>query len=159
MGRPVNGEHSYTRRDIGRVLQMLPIAAVLLAGGFWFAQRASGSLAGEGLYWHTLHWFAPHEQTTTNKFNIALNRAKQDHNQLALAETIEREVLPFWHEAASRTAAIQLPAGSPQASNLDFVHNISEGGLPDTNFLPGLCGATIARWPPPLGVSSSGWII
>jgi hypothetical protein len=61
-----------------RLLQMLPLAAVFLAGGLWYAQRASASLVGDGLYWHTLHWLGIGERTTNRQLNTALALAKAD---------------------------------------------------------------------------------
>jgi hypothetical protein len=127
MSRPINGESSYTRSDLRRLMQMMPLAIILMVGGHWFAQRASSSPAENALYWHTVLWFEPGELIATSKFNFALSRAKTDKNQLALAESIESEVLPFWREAAARTAAIHLPAGSLLAPNLEFLQSVAQG--------------------------------
>jgi rhomboid protease GluP len=128
MARPVTGERSYTRSDMRRFLQMVPVAAVLLAVGLWFAQQASASLGGEGLYWHTIHWFGPRERRANIKFNAALALFKADpQNQLALANRLESDVLPFWREAVTRITAVHLPPNSPQAPNLEFLQNISTG--------------------------------
>jgi rhomboid protease GluP len=38
--RPITGESSYSRRDLRRSVQLVSVAVVVLAVGFWFAQRA-----------------------------------------------------------------------------------------------------------------------
>ena len=123
--RPITGSSSYSRSDLRGSLQLIPAAAVVLAAGFWFAQRASASIGGEGLYLRTVHWLALHEHIINRKFNAA--RAKDDQNHLALIETLEKEVIPFWREAGGRLAAIQLPRNSPNESKLETLQDTSDG--------------------------------
>jgi len=124
-GRPITGESSYSRSDMKRTLLMVPAAAVLLAVGFWFAQRASASIVGDGLFIRTVHWIDTRERTISRKFNAALAKDSQDHS--AFIATLEKEVIPFWHEAGDRLAAIQLPPDSPNSSNLDVLQDLSDG--------------------------------
>jgi rhomboid protease GluP len=124
-GRPVTGESSYSRSDMTRSLQLVPAAAVVLAVGFWFAQRASASIVGEGLFIRTVHWIGVRESTINRKFNAALAKDNQDHS--AFIATLEKEVIPFWHEAGDRLAAIQLPRDSPNSSNLEILQYVSDG--------------------------------
>jgi rhomboid protease GluP len=128
MARPITGKGSYTRSDARRFAQMIPVAAILLAGGLWCAQRASASLVGDGLYWHTVHWLGIGERTTNHKLNMALALAKADkRNELAFVERLESDAVPFWREASDRLSAIELEPDSPSLSNLQLLREVSEG--------------------------------
>jgi rhomboid protease GluP len=130
MARPITGERSYTRSDLRYVFRMLPVAALFLAGGLWCAQRASASLTGEGLYWHTIHWLIVGERAANSGYNAALTAARADKgNHLALAEVLKSNVLPFWREASARTSAIHLAPDSPNLSKLQLLHHVSEGRI------------------------------
>jgi rhomboid protease GluP len=124
-GRPVTGESSYSRGDMRRSVQLVPAAAVILAVGFWFAQRASASIVGEGLFVRTVHWISVREPAMNRRFSLALAKHNQDHS--AFIETLEKEVIPFWREAGDRLAAIQLPSDSPNSSNLEVLQDLSDG--------------------------------
>jgi hypothetical protein len=100
--------------------------AALLAGGFYFAQRASASMAGEGLYWRTVHWVAVGEAATNRKYNAALAAAKADKNFVALAKNLEDDVLPFWREASDRLSVIDLRPDSPDLSTLHLLQDMSD---------------------------------
>jgi len=52
--RPITGASSYSRRDVRRSVQLVPAAVAVLAVGFWFAQRVSASIAGDGQYLRTV---------------------------------------------------------------------------------------------------------
>jgi rhomboid protease GluP len=126
--RPITGESSYSRSDLRRLIQMLPVAAVIFAVGFWFAIRASASIAGEGLYQRTAHWIGVREPTINHKFNAALSvdaNAKENHT--ALIATLETVVIPFWREAGDRLAAIQLSNNSPDRSALEVLQDLTDG--------------------------------
>jgi hypothetical protein len=105
---------------------MAPAGAVLLAGGFYFAQRASASMAGEGLYWRTVHWVAVGEPATNRKYNAALAAAKTDKNFVALAKSLENDVLPFWRDASDRLSAIDLSPDSPDLTTLNLLQDMSD---------------------------------
>ena len=123
--RPITGAGSYSRSDMRRSLQLVPAAAVVLAVGFWFAQRASASIVGDGLFLRTAHWITVREPIVNRKFNAAMAKDKQDHS--AFIETLEKEVIPFWHEAGDRLGVIQLPRNSPNSSNLEILQDLSDG--------------------------------
>jgi rhomboid protease GluP len=126
--RPINDEPSQARGDVRRLLQMVPLAIVLLVGGVWFAQRASATLVGEGLYWHTIHWFRAGERSANSKYNAALVLAKADKgNLLALTDRLDNDILPFWREASARLSAINLAPTSPNFSALQLFQSQSEG--------------------------------
>jgi len=128
MARPITGDGSYTRGDLGRLLQMTPLAVLFLAGGLWCAQRASTSLVGEGLYWHTIHWFRAGERAANDHFNAALRlNAAGPLTQAGFAEQLEHDVLPFWKEASDRVALIKLAPGSPNLSSLQLLQALSDG--------------------------------
>ena len=124
-GRPITGESSYSRSDMNRTLQLVPAAAVVLAAGFWFAQRVSADIVGEGLFIRTVHWIDIREPTINRKFNAGLAKDSQDHS--ALIATLEKEVIPFWHEAGDRLGAVQLPSSSPNGSTLEVLQDLSDG--------------------------------
>ncbi len=126
--RPVTGERSYTRSDLRHAVLMGPVVAALLACGLWGAQRAAASLAGEGLYWQMLHGFRAGEHAANSEFNTALTRAKASpSNQRALADALERDVVPFWREVSDRASAIRLEPTSPHLSSLRFLQTLSNG--------------------------------
>jgi rhomboid protease GluP len=122
---PITGASGYSRVDMRRSVQLLPAAAVIVAVGFWFAQRASTSIVGDGQFVCTIHWIDVRETATNRKFNAALAKDNQDHS--ALVETLEKVVVPFWREAGDRLAAIQLPSDSPNSSNLETLQELSDG--------------------------------
>jgi rhomboid protease GluP len=123
--RPITGASSYSRSDMRRSVQLVPAAVVVLAVGFWFAQRASASIVGDGLFFRTAHWIGIREPIVNRKFNAALAKDNQDHS--AFIETLEKEVIPFWHEAGDRLGAIRLPRNSPNSSNLEILQDLSDG--------------------------------
>jgi rhomboid protease GluP len=126
--RPVTGASSYSRRDLRLLVQLTTVAAAVLAVGFWFAQRASVSVVGEGLYRRTAHWIGAREPTINRKFNAALSldaNAKENHT--ALIETLETVVIPFWREAGDRLATIQLSNNTPDSSSLEILQDLTDG--------------------------------
>jgi rhomboid protease GluP len=124
--RPVTGASSYSRSDLRRVIQMIPVGAALLVCGFYFAQRASASMVGEGLYWRTVHWVAVGEPATNRKYNSALAEAKANKNFVALAKSLEDDVLPFWRDASDRLSAIDLSPDSPDLTTLNLLQDMSD---------------------------------
>jgi hypothetical protein len=98
----------------------------LLACGFYFAQRATASMVGKGLYWRTVHWVATREPATNRKYNAALAAAKADKNFVALAKSLENDVLPFWRDASDRLSAIDLSPESPDLTTLNLLQDMSE---------------------------------
>jgi membrane associated rhomboid family serine protease len=126
--RPITGERLSSRNELRRVIQMMSLGATLLVGGFYFAQRASASMVGEGLYWRTSRWFFAGEHAANVRFNTALHLAKSDtQNQTALADTLEKDVLPFWRMAADRLSAVELRSDSPHLARLERLQDISDG--------------------------------
>jgi rhomboid protease GluP len=126
-GRPITAGSALVRSDLRHLLQTAAVAAALLAAGFWFAQRASASLVGEGLYWHTVHWLTAGEQVTSNHFKSAVAMARANkQSPSVIVEPLEKEVLPFWRQASDRLAAIELRTDSPCRSNLDFLQEMSD---------------------------------
>jgi rhomboid protease GluP len=126
--QPITGESSFSRSDLRRSIQLVPVAAVLLAIGFWFAQRASTSMVGEGLYRRSTHWIGVREPTINRIFNAALSLDANDkQNHAALIETLEKDVIPFWREAGDRLAAIQLSSNSPNRTTLEALQDLTDG--------------------------------
>jgi hypothetical protein len=102
---------------------MLPVATAALATGFWYAQRASTSMVGEGLYWKTTRWLGNGEHAANRKYNAALAQSKADGRPLDLADHLEKNVLPFWHQASDRLAAIDLEPGSPHLATVESLED------------------------------------
>jgi rhomboid protease GluP len=126
--RPVTGESSYSRSDLRHLIQLASAAVVVLAVGFWFAQRASASMVGEGLYRRTAHWIGVREPLINGKFNTALSLDVNDRrNHSALIETLEKDVIPFWREAGDRLATIQLSSNSPNRATLGVLQDLTHG--------------------------------
>jgi rhomboid protease GluP len=126
--RPLTGESSYSRSDMRRSIQLIPAAAVVLAVGFWFSQRASATIVGEELFLRTAHWVGVREPTINRKFNAALSLDRIGrNNHSAMIDTLEKDVIPFWRKAGDRLAKIQLPNDSPNSSNLEILQDLSDG--------------------------------
>jgi rhomboid protease GluP len=126
--RPVSGSRAYTRDDLRRLAFGVLVAAGLSVGGFWYARSAAASLSGEGLYWHTFHWFRAGEHLANSEFNAALAVTKAGkQSQIDLANRVDRDVLPFWHEAAERLSAIDLPPNSPSSQSLNLLQDVADG--------------------------------
>jgi rhomboid protease GluP len=126
--RPITGESSFSRKDLRRLARLCPVAAVVLAGGFWFAQRASASMMGEGLYRRTAHWIEVREPAINRQFNAALSLdANGKGNHTALIDTLEALVIPFWREAGDRLGTIELSNKSPDRSTLDVLQDLTDG--------------------------------
>ncbi len=126
--RPISGASFYSRSDARRLMQLVPAAAVILAVGFWFAQRASTSMVGEGQFQRTVLWISVRESKINNKFNAAVSRDANDkQNHLALIAVLEKEVIPFWQEAGDRLGEIQLSSISPNNTNLKILQDLCDG--------------------------------
>jgi rhomboid protease GluP len=125
--RPITGDTPVSRSDFRHIRLMVPVAVAVLGCGFWFAQQAAASLAGEGLYWHTVHWLAAGERNANRHFNAAVVMAKANKgNPSLILEPLEKEVLPFWRQASDRLSAIQLRTDSPYRSHLDSLQDMSD---------------------------------
>lgn len=126
--RPITGESFNLRSDLRRFIQLASVAAVVLAVGFWFAQRAADSMVGEGLYRRTAHWIGVREPAINGKFNAAVSLDTNDRqNHTALIQTLEKDVIPFWREAGDRLATIQLSKNSRNRTTLEVLQDIADG--------------------------------
>jgi rhomboid protease GluP len=124
---PLSSERRITISDIRRYVQAMLLAVAFGGIGVWCAQRASGSLVGEGLYWHTMHWFRAGELSANSKFNAALALTKTDKlSKAALAARLQSDVLPFWREASARTSEDNFGTTPPNLIPLELVHSVSE---------------------------------
>ena len=128
MARPIMGQSAFSRGDLRRSIQLVPVAAVVLALGFWFAQRASASMVGEGLYRRTAHWIGVREPLINGKFNAALSLDARDRkHHTALIETLEKDVIRFWREADDRLSTVELSSDSPNRATLESLQNLTHG--------------------------------
>jgi hypothetical protein len=125
---PLSIERRITISEIRRYVQAILLTVAFSGIGVWCAQRASGSLIGEGLYWHTMHWFRAGERSANSKFNTALALTKADKlSQAALADRLQSDVLPFWREASARTSEGPFKTTSPNLLPLELIHTVAEG--------------------------------
>jgi rhomboid protease GluP len=128
--RPITGESSFSRSDLRRFFQVIPVAAVVLALGVWFAQRAAASMSAEGAYWQTTHWLHAGAQSADRKFNSALALLRAGKlSEPAFADRLERDVLPFWREASERVSHIDLAPTSPNLPALDLFQSLCESNV------------------------------
>jgi membrane associated rhomboid family serine protease len=124
---PLSSERRITILDFRRYIQATLLTVAFAGIGVWCAQRASGSLVGEGLYWHTVHWFRAGERSANSEFNAALALTKTDKlSQAALAARLQGDVLPFWREASARTSEDNLGTTPPNLLPLELIHTVSE---------------------------------
>jgi rhomboid protease GluP len=121
---PIGGAKLPRPQRIPGLLRMVPIAAALLIAGVWWAQTRAAVLVGDGLYYRTVHSIRSREHAVNGEFNVALKRSRQDPP--SLERTLERDVIPFWREAADQLATIELPRNSPHRERLDTLLNISD---------------------------------
>jgi hypothetical protein len=99
----------------------------LVGAGVWCAQSACASLGGECSYQHAIHWFHAGAQSADSKFNAALHLAKDAKlSDLAFADRLESDVLPFWRQASARTSDIQLEPTSPHLPALELFQSLSK---------------------------------
>lgn len=71
-----------------------------------------------------MHWFLPRESIARRRWSAASELAKEKKlDSGAYAETVEREILPFWEEAHTKWAKITLPTTSPAYESLQFVQS------------------------------------
>ena len=106
------------------VFSVLPTAAVLLVGGYWWAQGRTTSLTGDALYSRTVHWIAKRENGVNAALQSALREDGKSH--IARMETLETKVIPFWRDAGNRLAAVELPENSANIAALDAIQGIVE---------------------------------
>jgi len=124
--RPITGASSYSPSDMRRSMQMIPAAAVVLAVGLWFAQRASAAIVGDIQFLRTAHWIDVRESILDRKFEAMLSKETPDRS--ALLQVLEKEGIPFWHDADDRLAAIRLPRNSPNEPELESLQDEADEG-------------------------------
>jgi hypothetical protein len=107
-------------------MQMIPAAAVVLAVGLWFAQRASAAIVGDIQFLRTAHWIDVRESILDRKFEAMLSKKTPDRS--ALLQILEKEGIPFWHDADDRLAAIRLPRNSPNEPELESLQDEADEG-------------------------------
>ena len=104
------------------VLAGAGVTAGLLCVGVLLASRATSSLEGEGLFWHTQHWLARNELVALDHWNTIcdLHRRKK-LSESQYANDVESEVLSIWQEAERRLQTVELPDGSPTSARLQYL--------------------------------------
>jgi rhomboid protease GluP len=128
--RPITGEGSFSRSDWRRLLQMMPVAAAVLALGVWFAQNSSATTTGDRLYWRTIRWFQAGAQSADGEFNAALHLVQAGKlSESAFADRVESDVLPFWREASERISEIDVGPVSPNLRALELFQALSDSNV------------------------------
>jgi rhomboid protease GluP len=106
------------------VFRVLPTTTVLLVGGLWWAQSRTTLLTGDALYVRTVHWIAKRENGVNEAMKAALREDGNSH--VALMDTLETKVIPFWRDAGNRLAAVELPEHSANIAALDTIQEIAD---------------------------------
>jgi rhomboid protease GluP len=124
--RPLTADAHLPSARIRIYAQAIGLSAVLVMAGSWVAVRSSTNLAGEGLYWHTMHWFLRRAPSFESEFNLALAHAKSNPRTAArLADKLENDIIPFWHELSVRASDIVLVPGSANQPRLEVLQAIA----------------------------------
>jgi rhomboid protease GluP len=126
LSRPITGLRLSTG-DVGRRLGLAAVAGILVLGiGVSAAKYASTRLTGEGLYAATVHWFGPGEDAALRRWLELGALARADKlNDDTYADQIERDVIPFWSEADSRLAKVDLPTTSGAYESLQMLRSVT----------------------------------
>ena len=126
--RPFETIGAHAAHFIPRTVKVLPVAAFLIGGGIWCAQRAPASLSAEDLYAYTFVWFQHGEDSAVDKW-VALGKlATADKwNDITYALRLKSEVLPFWQQASARMAAIHLQSSSTHFADAQLLRIVADG--------------------------------
>jgi rhomboid protease GluP len=130
VSRPITGSRLGTREFGRRLAQGLPLAACVLAVGVWGAKEESTRLTGQGLFAQTLHWYVGRESANLALWHGSRHLATTLHwSDVAYANWLDREVVPFWQEADRRFQRIELAKTSPSYSHLESFQMLASGRL------------------------------
>lgn len=130
LSRPVTGRSLEAGDVIRRYIQAVPLIIVLLGLGVWSAQHATQRLTGEGLFARTMHWFRPREIIAIDRWrDLGRTRKAGKSDDLAYANALDAEVIPFWRNAVARLDDIDLEPQSPSYGSLQFIRNVADGRL------------------------------
>ena len=122
--QPMSAKRLSARNQLRSLLQMLPVAVILLTGGFWWAERGAASLSGDGLYYRTVHGIHGRERLIDRRLQSA--RLRDGNIHAVLIDNLEKEVIPFWRNAGDRLSAITLLSDSPIRTRLKNLHDAVE---------------------------------
>jgi rhomboid protease GluP len=126
LSRPITGYPLAVSAWLRRFAVAGPLAAVLLSIGFWSAYMASTRLTDDAGYLHELHWFAARQSKTVNRWHeLARIAIKEKWDGDTYAGWLERDILPFWREAAARLGKPKLPPTSVSYENLQFLLSVA----------------------------------
>jgi rhomboid protease GluP len=130
LSRPVKGLRLSTGDFVRRLGFGAAAAFFLLGIGVSAAKYSSTRLTGEGLFAATAHWFEPRENAALQRWLDLGALAKADKlDDDTYANRIEREVIPFWSEADSRLAKVDLPITSSAYESLQLVRSVTRDRL------------------------------
>jgi rhomboid protease GluP len=124
LASPIGVVDDAARARLGAALAA-GFAVTVVATGGWAATTAAAAHASEQAYMRTWYWYATTEPAILAKSReVTAAASARKLADRAAADRLEREVVPFYREAAGRLATATLPAGSPLADDrrrlLDF---------------------------------------
>jgi rhomboid protease GluP len=130
LSRPVTGLPLRKGERLRR-LGLAAVGGILLLGiGVFAAKYSSTRLSGEGLYAATVHWFGSGESAALQRYReLAVLARAGKWNEETYANRIEHDVIPFWSEADSRLAKVDLPVTSGAYESLQLVRSVTSDRL------------------------------
>jgi rhomboid protease GluP len=130
LSRPITGLALSTRDFIRRLSFAAAMGVLFLGTGVAAAKYASARLTGEAQFAATVHWFQPGEDGALQRWHKLGVLSKADKwDDTIYANRIEREVIPFWKEADSRWAKLDLPLTSPAYDSLELIRSVAKDRL------------------------------
>jgi membrane associated rhomboid family serine protease len=130
LSRSITGLALSTRDFIRRISFAAATGILLLGTGVSAAKYASTHLAGDALFAATLHWFQPGEDGALERwYRLGVLSKAGKWDDTTYANRIEREVIPFWKEADSRWAKLDLPLTSPTYDSLELIRSVANDRL------------------------------
>ena len=106
----------------------LAVLAILMGNGI--VRRASATPPAEAEYWRTMSWFMTGETAAVAKWSDLqqLVRAKAINDD-ALADRLDKEVLPFWREASKRFSPLEFDVGTEIQDSHQYMKALANGRL------------------------------
>lgn len=113
-----------------RIIAPAMLAVLIVFAGAGLARRAVSRPAVEVAYWQSIRWFLGGEARAVRNWlelqNLARAGAIGDD---ALADRLDKEVLPFWREASQRFKPLKLDVSSEAFGAHQYMRALSDGRL------------------------------
>jgi rhomboid protease GluP len=117
-------------RRVVRILAPAVLAVLVILTGTGLARRATNVPVAEAKYWESMRWFLSREADVVQNWIALQELARgQKVSDDALADGIEKDVLPFWREASGRFKRIEFDAGSEVFDSHQYMSALSTGRL------------------------------